>query len=600
LLISAAFCEAQVSCSPPTSATIVPDTWYAGTINYVTVTTPNFDIYNIGAYCASVDLTTTSGAEVPVTLWENLDGGPGWASWGVEPAASVPTEAALLVVEYWCDPGDADTPCPPGTGANGIVWKVTFPVKIVNCPKPSITSVSPSIWFAGKSYGNVKITGTGFTTTEKATASCPATTVTIAAADGSAVPIGNVTVDSKTKITLSGVAPPASDPTQSATITAGTSPNTGTFNTAQILGNQIKCAASMPNCGGSVISTNDGSDPPVQNSVVGQQIALTTPALPSGITATSMTWTVDGTRIAGYTPTPASYATGRVTQVKDDDLKKSNITFYWVYPEDDNIPVTYKYCVDIPGVGNQCSEKAKAAFNLTGPGDAQMTVDAYNAVTINKIVDRQPCLPVDWDLYLQYGVFAGYDDKVCPDSDGETANPVGIKFTQPGVSSNGAYTFVQLLTGDKTTYASGISSGAFVATPGMDGALGYPIPPFPGEDHVSDSPSAVLGQSYSKAGRTFAATMYMLWTPSIQNSIPVPIGYQKWHFKTRTTNPSYPTGQTWATPVPEYVGKDGDVVPSATDPKSQSPPYGYPTWGNLATEVWFVTGANEVDQEEEQ
>jgi hypothetical protein len=206
-----------------------------------------------------------------------------------------------------------------------------------------------------------------------------------------------------------------------------------------------------------------------------------------------MTWTADGTRIAGYTPTPTNYATGKVTQVKDDDLKKSNISFYWVYPEDDNIPVTYKYCVDIPGVGNQCSGKAKAAFNVTGPGDAQMTVDAYSAVMIAKIVDRQPCLPVDWDPYLQYGIVTGYEPKICPGDGGETANPVGIKFTQPGASSNGTYSFVQLITGDTTRYASGNNRGAFIATPGMDGAQGYPYPPlYPGDDHVSDSPNSPL------------------------------------------------------------------------------------------------------------
>jgi hypothetical protein len=94
--------------------------------------------------------------------------------------------------------------------------------------------------------------------------------------------------------------------------------------------------------------------------------------------------------------------------------------------------------------------------------------------------------------------------------------------------------------------------------------------------------------------------MYLLWTSSIPNSLPVPIGYQKWHFKTSTTNTGYPTYQSWTTPVSQYVGTDGDVVPSATDPKSQASPFGYPTWNNLVTEVWFVTGANEVDQEEEQ
>ena len=83
------------------------------------------------------------------------------------------------------------------------------------------------------------------------------------------------------------------------------------------------------------------------------------------------------------------------------------------------------------------------------------------------------------------------------------------------------------MTGGKTTYTSGKSSGAFITTPGMDGALGCPYPPMnPGDNYVSDSPNSELNQSYSMSGRTFAATMYMLWTSSIPNSIPVPIGYK--------------------------------------------------------------------------
>jgi hypothetical protein len=204
---------------------------------------------------------------------------------------------------------------------------------------------------------------------------------------------------------------------------------------------------------------------------------------------------------------------------------------------------------------------------------------------------------------LQYGVVTGYDKTVCPGLGDETGNPVGIKFTQPGVSSDGTYTFVQLITKDKTKYANGQSSGAFISTPGMDGALGYPYPPLqPGDDHVSDSPNATLvgPTNYSKVSRTFAATMYLLWTSNIQNSITVPVGYQKWHFKTSTTNTGYPTSQNWSTPVSQYAGIDGDVVSSATDPKSLTRPYGYPVWSNLSTQVWSTTNADEVDQEEEQ
>ena len=190
-----------------------------------------------------------------------------------------------------------------------------------------------------------------------------------------------------------------------------------------------------------------------------------------------------------------------------------------------------------------------------------------------------------------------------PGYGGETADPVGIKFAQPVESSNGTYSFVQLITGDKTKYTSGNSSGAFITKPGMDGALGYPYPPLhPDDGYVSDSPSAVLAgeTNFSRVSRTFAATMYLLWTSNIPNSIPVPTSYQKWHFKTTTANAGYPTFQSWTTPESKYVGTDGEVVESATDPNSRTSPYGYPTWRNLATPVWSSTNADEAEQEDEQ
>jgi len=491
--------------------------------------------------------------------------------------------------------------CEP-TGSGGL-WVINdyeqgggYPVQIVGSPAPTITEVKPSTWFAGKTYDKVVINGTGFT---KATADCPATPVNITTTDGSVVTVSGVTVDSKTKITLSAVSPAASTPTETPTVTVGTAPNTAPA-AVQILGNQIQCDPSM-NCTQPVISTTDGSAPPVQNVVVGQPIILTTnPNLPATITPLKPTWAVGGTNIGWYSPTPASYDTASVTKT---ELKESDLNTYWVYPGT-AIPVTYQYCVDIPGASpvKQCSMLANASFNVTGPGDAQMTIDAYNALTISKIVDHWPCLPPDWNPYLQYGVVTGYDDKACPDSGGVIANPVGIKFTQPEDSSNGTYSFVQLITGDKTTYASGKSSGAYITTPGMDGARGYPYPRLNLDDaYVSDSPNSPLvgPTNYSKSSRTLAATMYLLWTSNIQNSIPVPIGYQKWHFKSSTTNSGYPTSQSWNTPVSQYVGTDGDVIPSATDPKSQTSPYGYPIWRNLATPVWSITNANEVDQEEE-
>ena len=249
----------------PTITSVVPSTWSAG---------QTFSVLVTGVFPGDASPTVMPGCSyTEVTVQSPQGDSYSYIPGGSDTTAIQSVSGGITISDIvWVSSSQTSftITIAPGTASETVDLSVScdrceceppVPVQIVGCPPPTITAVSPSIWFAGKTYDNVKITGTGFTTTDKATASCPATTVTIAAADGSAVPIGNVNVDSKTKITLTGVAPPASDPTQSATVTAGTSPNTGTFNTAQILGNQIKCAASMANCGGSVISTADGSDP---------------------------------------------------------------------------------------------------------------------------------------------------------------------------------------------------------------------------------------------------------------------------------------------------------------------------------------------------
>jgi len=467
-----------------------------------------------------------------------------------------------------------------------------FPVQIAGSPAPTITDVKPSTWFAGKTYDSVVIKGTGFTTEEKATANCPVTPVSITAADGSAVPVSNVNVVNKTKITLT-VAPPVSnptDPTQTATVTVGTA----TFNPAYILGNQILCDPSM-NCNPTVISTTDGSPPPVQSVVVGQPIILTTnPNLP--ITPYKTTWTVGGTKIKGYAPTAAS---GSVTKLTEADLKNSEINYYWVYTGTD-LPVTYQYCATIPDVGNQCSPIANASFNVTGPGDAQMATDAYGAVVINRIVDRQPCLPVDLDPYLQYGVVTGYDDSVCPDLGGVIGNPPGIKFTQPEASSRGKYSFVQIVNKDTVKYFEGENGSLSCPTnPGLDSV--YPYTQFP-DGTTSDSPSVLLEPYYSKVSRTFKATMYLLWTSNKPGSIPVPISSQSWQFtQASAINSGYSTNQSWTQPIWNEIGKDGDPVDYVQTAPSTSP-YGYPTWKGTATPIAnsVCPTQNSEDDEEQQ
>jgi len=404
----------------------------------------------------------------------------------VTPDASDPTETATVEV--------AVPDCDPNWGPCFVPVFTT--VQIVGCPTPTITSIKPSTWFAGKTYDNVAIVGTNFVTKDKATADCPMTAVNIIAADQSVVPVSGMTVVDKTKITFT-VAPPASDPTETATVTVGTAPNTtNSANLAtqpQILGNQI-LFKNKP-------VSSPQSPPPV---AVGQQIALTTPDLPSGMTATKMTWTVDGTRIAGYAPTTASAS---VQELKDKDLKKANVTFYWVYPENP-IEVAYEYCVDIPGVGNQCSEEAKAEFEVDGP----------SGVTVR---------PSDMTFFISGNPEAmiwsvGFDASA-------TSPP----------SDDGEYIWVQLITVKETGDFDDGTGSTCTGGPGLDTQY-----PYGTGLHSEDGYVDPIDSTYEKKESTNSDFhMYLMWDALTDGSIPVPLGSIAWRASGDVV--WNPTSRTW-------------------------------------------------------
>jgi hypothetical protein len=433
----------------------------------------------------------------------------------------------------------------PGSCQNPWSQFATSSARYPGCPTPTITAVKPDIWFAGKSY-DVKITGTNFTTTADSNKTgCPVTTITIAAADGSPVPISNVSVDTDKQITLSGVAPPAADPTETATITVGTAPNTANSSTLatqpQILGNQITCGLATMNCTQPVISTTDGSDPPVQSVVVGQPIQLTTPPLPAGITATSTTWTIEGTNIGGYT-LAADSSSATVTPT---DLKSAALNTYWIYPKDP-IPVTYKYCVNIPSVGKQCSPTATATFKVSGPTGNIVYTMSPTPQTWNV----RPLYDCDTKAQIYDMVFGwrNLGSLTCLLSFPSTT---GINFTaslsnEP--DSGGNVSWVQVIS---SVVFSGVTpsgpSPPYTEGPGLDNV--YPYPPtnakVPGVAH--DSPASELISPYTKETEDFTAKMYLLWTSKVDPaSIPVPLGYVKWTISgTAVYEPSRPSPWPW-------------------------------------------------------
>ena len=465
---------------PATITSVSPSQWYPGKTYNVLIT---------GVFPGNASPTVLPGCDyTEVYVYDNngylgmqINGnyiGLTETSFTITVPANTPSETAYVTLT--CD-----------GGCSLAQWPVQ-----IGCPAPTITSIKPSTWFAGKEYDDVAIVGTNFVTKDKATTGCPETTVNITAADGSVVPVSAVKVDSQTKITFT-IAPPTSDPTETATVTVGTTTNTAnSANLAtqpQILGNQILFKNKPVN--------SPLSPPPV---AVGQQIALTTPDLPSGMTATKMTWTVDGTRIAGYTPTPASAS---VQELTDSDLKKANMTFYWVYPENP-IEVTYQYCVDIPGVGNQCSEEARAEFEVDGPSD----------VTVK---------PSDMTFFI---------------SGNPEAMIWSIEFDATATSppsNDGEYTWVQLITVKEIGDFDDGTGSTCTGGPGLDTQY-----PYETGLHSEDGYVDPIDSTYEKEERTNSEFhMYLMWNPLTDGSIPVPLGSIAWSASGDVV--WSPTSKTW-------------------------------------------------------
>ncbi|MGD0938206.1 MAG: hypothetical protein ABR905_00755, partial [Terracidiphilus sp.] len=470
---------------------------------------------------------------------------------------SDPTETVTLVVDF------VDGGC-----ANEVPTQIQIKAHCV----PTITSITPSTWFAGNTYDNVVIKGTNFITSAKATATCPVTQVTATTPDGSAVTVSNVNVVDKTKITAT-ISPDANTTTEQATVTAANGSGTGSYSgqpPAQILGNEIHCDASM-GCTQEVISKTDGSDPPVQNVVVGQQIHLTTnPNLPGNITPYKTIWTVGGTNIGDY-PNSTDGAS-----VADTTLDQADITFYWDYPKDDPIQVKYKYCATIPGAGNQCSESARAAFKVTGPTGGEMKVMAYNRVQIGNF---GPCVikGMTYPATVQL-VYGSLTKGTCLS---RTGGLPGITFYPPtGYSSDsdGLYTLIQLINSDVT---SGDYNESFVDL--LD--TSDPYAAFLGQ--INDSPSVILHPGYRNIQRTMTATSFLMWQPP-PPSIPVPLGYQQWTFSgSANCESSCDLATQWTAHTNLPTGKLGGFKksePSQTSVDNVTLQYGILTWNGATSD----------------
>jgi len=459
----------------------------------------------------------------------------------------------------------------PSCDFNGIWQIASTSAQYSVCPTPKITSISPRTWFAGKSY-DVTITGTGFTSP-----ACPVTPVVSWMNDL----LPNLVV-SPTQITFT-ITPPANAPTENAGVVIGNATNGGKITVrTQVLGNQIQWTQNGKT---STISTTNGSTPPIQNAVVGQQIVLktTTPATTAyDGSPVSQIWTVDGTRIKNYAPTTASAS---VTELADADLKNNEATFYWVYPGSP-IPVTYQYCVNIPGASDegQCSLPANAVFTVTGP-TASIHVNPRDWMVSDPFTacDNLRVLALGW---LNANTIDCTPSVQIPGIEFEAIDISGIP------DSGGEFQWVQLLTANTL---KGTSPGEIVPPLNLGTGLdkSYPYPPdnpldTPSNTKASDTLTNNLDSTLATQTRTTNATMYLLWKSKVDNSsIPVPLAYVPWAAYAKVTINGW------------NISQKPTTGQSNTSTKND-PNYGLPTWGIPTSVNNESVQSDEDDNQEEQ
>jgi hypothetical protein len=610
-LLSATICPASPpnpGCpTSPTIASVSPSTWIAGDTYTIAITGTGFIPVSQSASCAGtgvyIGVNAGSVALSNVTVVSSTS-----ITATVSPDASDPAEPACVTtdaVNVWVVRSNRKTmsTAKAASSCAGVT------AQIVNCPTPNIVSVSPSTWFAGKTYVGVVIKGTGFITTDKATAACPTTPVSIAAADGSAVPVGQVTVENKTTIRVDGVAPPASDPTESATITAGTNPNTVPYTQAAVLGTpQIMCTGANMQCNGNIISVTGGGTAAAQEAVVGQTITLAaTPnqtaltALPVQVAfskATPTTWTVGGTNIGGYTP-----KTKATPPPAPTELKSLNLTTYWLYPNP-SAPLTYQYCVDITGADpvRQCSPTANAIFNVQGPS-AQITAILSMAGT--------PYATGEWWVstgytgcsinpkgLTQFLIFGQYSPP--PATCVVSVYLPGIAFEATDVNldnvmaPDGVFQWVQLITAseDSGTMTNGNVTRSLNG-PGLDNVYPYTTLAPPPYLTANDSPGLGLDNEWATGTRIFTAQMYLMWNSNLDSlSIPVPIGYLTWSIN-GTADQNKKESPTWSL---SRATTQGTAATTYTPSTAQQPSYGLPTWTKVVLNTLRATSESESDQ----
>jgi hypothetical protein len=474
-----------------------------------------------------------------------------------------------------------------GRDGEGCISTASAPVQIIGCATPTITSVTPSGWWAGQKQ-DITINGACFLTTSDTNGPSKVTLT-----DGAGeVKLSNISVVSSTQITAT-VDVTRKAPAETVTLTVTNPSGSGTPGSVTASPAPVVLPVPVIQWKGKAISGDGAKN---QSVIVGQPVELiTTPAtLPGGFTVSNPTWNIDGTTIKHYNGDDSGIT------LEETDLNTQNTTFYWLYPKDPDNPdsllnVKYKYCATDSSGNQLCtSPQAEATFKTKGPKASLSTWDSKEASIeqLNFCMKNNQKRP-----YLGYGDLSG----PAPGCRGNLDGTVGITLTASG-ASGGKYVFVQVVDIDFSSYTSPVPAGGGLPLPpricgphaGLDGQYPYKDV-YRGAPIAYDGPQMPLPKEYAAGTRNFHATMYLLWQPdqlrsTATASIPVPIGHQDWNFIATAFQKS-PTGKDkWETnSAPTASGDEGEGFVPATPYDNGL--YGYPLWRYKTSTVCNVSQA---------
>lgn len=479
--------------------------------------------------------------------------------------------------------------CPRGAFV-AVLFLPCLAACYAQCNAPTITSITPDVWFAGQTF-NITIAGTSL--------DCGGTFLSVEADQGTVTPatLSNVTWSANQVTAVVSI--PADTPTEKACVglivdqdgpiqhaAAETAAASASRDAAAAAGASGACgstyyyeadkavhivAAPKIFWRGELIS---GPNAAMRTVKVGQPVELTTkPAsLSDGLKIVQPTWSIDGTNIGSYDGSSAGIS------LTDTVVNSTNTTFYWLYPSE-GLNVTYTFCAQDQSGNQFCtSPPAQATFDAEEPTLTLTTTEPYPAGKVNKLA---VCGQKQRDAYLFYGNLNYPPGKCSPPYTGLE----GIDLTASG-ANGGTYVFAQVISSDTLSWGgtTPFQCGPYANV--LDGEFPFagvrPSQLAPTSAH--DGPGMELPNQYSSGERNFDAVMYLLWKPAQLKgtstaSIPVPIGYQEWHF-IATTEQEAPIGRgKWKKPV---TTAHGDVGPFQPSQPTDNALYGYPMWSGVA------------------